>query len=89
MSEQIDFNADITQLMKLIIGAFYSKNEIFLRELLSNSSDALEKLRFQSLTDKSLIDTDDNLKIKISVNSLNKELIIQDHRVSYQRHYLE
>ena len=85
MSEQIDFNADITQLMKLIIGAFYSKNEIFLRELLSNSSDALEKLRFQSLTDKSLIDTDDNLKIKISVNSHNKELIIQDNGVGMTR----
>ena len=64
-TENFNFDADISQLMNLIVNAFYSKNEIFLRELLSNSSDALEKLRYESLTDKSVLDSENDLKIKL------------------------
>merc|ERR1711939_587066 len=77
-SEEIKFDADINELMNLIINAFYSKNEIFLRELLSNSSDALEKLRYESLTNKSVLDVESNLKIKVWVDSEENKLIIED-----------
>ena len=85
MTEQIKFSADISQLMNLIINAFYSKNEIFLRELLSNSSDALEKIRFESLTDKSSLDSTQDLKIMISVNRDNGELLIEDTGIGMTR----
>ena len=85
MTEEIKFSADISQLMNLIINAFYSKNEIFLRELLSNSSDALEKIRFESLTDKSCLDSNPDLKIMISVNRENGELSIEDTGIGMTR----
>ena len=74
--ETINFNADISQLMNLIINAFYSKKEIFLRELLSNSSDALEKVRYQSLLEGTILDSNNELKIKIWVDE--KNIYIED-----------
>merc|ERR1711939_368863 len=90
-SEEIKFDADISQLMGLIINSFYSKNEIFLRELLSNSSDALEKIRYESLTNKEVLDTESNLKIKVWVDSDTdgvKNLVIEDTGIGMTKYDL-
>merc|ERR1712174_171048 len=77
-SESYAFSADINQLLSLIINTFYSNKEIFLRELISNASDALDKVRYQSLTDPSVLDADEELKIKLIADKGNNTLTIED-----------
>ena len=68
------FQAEVNRMMKLITNSLYENKDVFLRELISNASDALDKIRLLSLTDKSILDATEELTIKIKADKENKVL---------------
>lgn len=76
-----EFKAETKQLLDLVIHSLYSNKDIFLRELISNSSDALDKLRFEALKDNKLYEKDTELSIKVSVDDKNNTLTVSDNGI--------
>jgi molecular chaperone HtpG len=83
--ETLGFQAEVKQLLQLMIHSLYSHKEIFLRELISNASDAADKLRFEALTDPALFESDSELKIKVSVDKDAKSITIRDNGIGMNR----
>ncbi len=80
-NKKMGFQTEVSQLLHLVTHSLYSNKEIFLRELISNSSDAIDKLKFLALSDSSLYGDDGELKIQISFDKDNKTLTISDNGV--------
>ena len=83
--EQLNFQAEAKQLLKLMIHSLYSNKEIFLRELISNASDAADKLRFEGLTDAALYESDSDLKIRVSYDADERTITISDNGIGMSR----
>ena len=83
--ETLNFQTEVKQLLQLMIHSLYSNREIFLRELISNASDACDKLRFEAVTDSSLFENDSELKIRISVDAGAGTITIADNGIGMSR----
>ena len=83
--ETLGFQAEVKQLLDLMIHSLYSNKEIFLRELISNASDACDKLRFEALTNKDLFENDAELKIRASFDQVARTITIADNGIGMSR----
>ena len=83
--EKHAFQTEVKQLLHLMINSLYTHKEIFLRELISNASDACDRLRFEALTDNSLFDNDDQLQIEIELDAEAKTIVIRDNGIGMNK----
>ena len=83
--ETLGFQAEVKQLLKLMIHSLYSNKEIFLRELISNASDACDKLRFEALSDAALYEGDAELKIRVAYDKAARTLTLSDNGIGMSR----
>ena len=83
--ETLGFQAEVKQLLNLMIHSLYSNKEIFLRELISNASDACDKLRFEAIKEPGLFGDDPDLKIRISFDKAARTITISDNGVGMSR----
>ena len=84
-TEKKEFQTEVQDLLHLMIHSLYSNKEIFLRELISNAADALDKRRFLSLSDAKLLPVGTQLKIDLAVNSQNKTLTVEDNGIGMNK----
>src|SRR3954470_16316394 len=83
--ETLGFQAEVKQLLHLMIHSLYSNKEIFLRELISNASDAADKLRFEALANNALYEADPDLKVHITVDKAARTITISDNGIGMSR----
>jgi molecular chaperone HtpG len=83
--ETLGFQAEVKQLLDLMIHSLYSNKEIFLRELISNASDAIDRLRFDALSDASLYEQDADFKIRVSYDKDARTIIVADNGIGMTR----
>ncbi len=83
--ETLGFQTEVNQLLKLMIHSLYSNKEIFLRELVSNASDAIDKLRFEAISESKLYDNDTELKISLSFDKDARTITISDNGIGMSR----
>jgi molecular chaperone HtpG len=83
--QNLEFQTEAKQLLHLMIHALYSHKEVFLRELISNASDALDKLRFESLTNQGILGSDTELAIRIKLDKNGKTITISDNGIGMSR----
>lgn len=83
--ETMGFQTEVKQMLNLVIHSLYSNKEIFLRELISNASDALDKLRFLALSQSELYENDSDLKITLEVDEKKKQLILRDNGIGMSK----
>jgi molecular chaperone HtpG len=88
-AQTYEFQSNTSRLLHILTHSVYPKKEIFVRELISNSSDALHKLRFLSLTDTSVLSRDPNLFIRITPNKETRELTILDSGIGMDREHMQ
>ena len=84
-TESFSFQTEAQQILHLMIHSLYSEREIFLRELISNASDACDKLRFESLTDKSLLDDEGELCVEVSIDKKKRTITVRDNGIGMSR----
>jgi len=84
-AEKLSFQTEVKQLLNLVVHSLYSNKEIFLRELISNASDAVDKLRFEGLSDPALFEDDSNLQVKVSMDSTARTITITDNGIGMSR----
>ncbi len=83
--ETLDFQTEARQLLQLMIHSLYSNKEIFLRELISNASDACDKLRFEALTDDALYENDADLKVRVGYDKKARTITVTDNGIGMSR----
>ncbi len=83
--ETLGFQTEVNQLLKLMIHSLYSNKEIFLRELISNASDAIDKLRFEAISESKLYEDDTNLRIRVTYDKDAKTITITDNGIGMSR----
>ena len=88
-TQKHEFKAEIAEMLDLVVNSLYSKKEIFLRELVSNASDAIDKAKFQSLTDKALVADNPEWQIEIAVDKAAKTMRISDNGIGMDAEELE
>src|SRR6476660_2921189 len=85
IKETLGFQAEVKQLLHLMVHSLYGNKEIFLRELISNASDACDKLPFEALAEQALWETEPNLKIELTFDKAVRTLTVSDNGVGMSR----